>query len=68
MRPVQRVEDDAEPFENVDALAQFFQVVLEAAANRGEAEVEEVAQDAPGAPARSGRSVPSSAGTRQVML
>ena len=39
------VEDDLEAFENVDALAQNFQLVLETLANGLQAEIEEVKQN-----------------------
>jgi hypothetical protein len=41
-RAVQRVEDDREPFEDVDPLLQLPQLELEPPPHRGEAEVEEV--------------------------
>ena len=43
--PVERVEDDLEAFEDVDALAKLLQLELEAFANRLQAEIEEIAQD-----------------------
>ena len=71
-RLVQGVEDDAEPFEDVDALAQLFQLVLEAPPHRRQAEVEEVAQNLlqaeRAAAAASSFPAASSCGTRQVML